>query len=258
MKYHPDIDPDSPPDKFLEIKEAYFNLSLNKPEIKGTYTSGEKVFSRKYNRWFSKEEFDELLKKGAKLKQKKEESEKEEAIREFEELKQSWVYKWFPYVAVFGVVFSTLLLLDFHLNTANKSVKFIGKNKISVFDNGLMITSNPLFTLSEIITEDENDVRHVASVTGSYDGAFHQNSEIELMQTPIFKIDVGYKTNGMSLLDINKKKSFHYPLAIFSIFLISMTLLFKNPTPFYYVVLNTAVIAIPILSIIFIIGTFSG
>ena len=124
MQYHPDINPDSPPEKFLEIKEAYFNLTLNKPEIKDTYTSGEKVFSRKYNRWFTKKEFDELLKKGEQIRQKKEESEKEEALREFDELKQSWVYEAFPYVAIFGAIFSVFLMLDFYMNNSLKPVDY--------------------------------------------------------------------------------------------------------------------------------------
>ena len=258
MKYHPDINPNSPPEKFLEIKEAYFNLTLNKPEAKDTYTSGEKVFSRKYNRWFSKEEFDELLKKGERIKQKKEESEKDEALREFDELKQSWVYKSFPYVAIFGIVFSVVLMLDFHMDHQLKPVNYLKTNRISLVEGMLVGTAQPQFIISEVVTEDENKRQYKISLRGEFGNLFYSNKNIQLMQTPIFKIDLGYKTNNILFFDGYKKKVFHYPLAIFSLLLIVLTFLFKNPTPFYYVLINTAVIGIPILSVIFILGSFSG
>ena len=258
MQYHPDINPDSPPEKFLEIKEAYFNLTLNKPEIKDTYTSGEKVFSRKYNRWFTKKEFDELLKKGEKIRQKKEESEKEEALREFDELKQSWVYEAFPYVAIFGAIFSVFLMLDFYMNNSLKPVDYLKTNRISLVEGMLVGSAQPEYIISEIVTEDQNKKKHKVSLRGEYGNAFYGSNNIKLMQTPIFKIDLGYQLNDILFYDGYKKKVFHFPLAVFSILLIVLTFLFKNPTPFYYVLINTAVIGIPILSMIFILGSFSG
>lgn len=258
MQYHPDINPDSPPEKFLEIKEAYFNLTLNKPEIKDTYTSGEKVFSRKYNRWFTKKEFDELLKKGEKIRQKKEESEKEEALREFDELKQSWVYEAFPYVAIFGAIFSVFLMLDFYMNNSLKSVDYLKTNRISLVEGMLVGSAQPEYIISEIVTEDQNKKQYKVSLRGEYGNAFYGSNNIKLMQTPIFKIDLGYQLNDVLFYDGYKKKVFHFPLAVFSILLIVLTFLFKNPTPFYYVLINTAVIGIPILSMIFILGSFSG
>ena len=258
MQYHPDINPDSPPEKFLEIKEAYFNLTLNKPEIKDTYTSGEKIFSRKYNRWFTKEEFDELLKKGEKIRQKKEESEKEEALREFDELKQSWVYEAFPYVAIFGAIFSVFLMLDFYMNNSLKSVDYLKTNRISLVEGMLVGSAQPEYIISEIVTEDQNKKQYKVSLRGEYGNAFYGSNNIKLMQTPIFKIDLGYQLNDVLFYDGYKKKVFHFPLAVFSILLIVLTFLFKNPTPFYYVLINTAVIGIPILSMIFILGSFSG
>tara|TARA_B110000879_G_scaffold63103_1_gene88708 strand:- start:11822 stop:12679 length:858 start_codon:yes stop_codon:yes gene_type:complete len=258
MQYHPDINPDSPPEKFLEIKEAYFNLTLNKPEIKDTYTSGEKVFSRKYNRWFTKKEFDELLKKGEKIRQKKEESEKEEALREFDELKQSWVYEAFPYVAIFGAIFSVFLMLDFYMNNSLKPVDYLKTNRISLVEGMLVGSAQPEYIISEIVTEDQNKKKYKVSLRGEYGNAFYGSNNIKLMQTPIFKIDLGYQLNDVLFYDGYKKKVFHFPLAFFSILLIVLTFLFKNPTPFYYVLINTAVIGIPILSMIFILGSFSG
>jgi hypothetical protein len=258
MKYHPDINPDSPPEKFLEIKEAYFKLTVNKPETKDTYTSGERVFSRKYNRWFTKEEFDELLKKGEKIRHKKEESEKEEALREFDELKQSWVYKAFPYVAVFGAIFSIFLILDFYMNHSLKPVSYQKTNRISLVEGILAGTAQPQFIISEVVTKDIDKREHKVSLRGEYGNLFYSSNKIELMQTPIFKIDLGYKLNDILFYDGYKKKAFHFPLAIFSILLIALTLLFKNPTPFYYVLINTVVIGVPILSMIFILGSFSG
>lgn len=258
MQYHPDINPDSPPEKFLEIKEAYFNLTLNKPEIKDTYTSGEKVFSRKYNRWFTKKEFDELLKKGEKIRQKKEESEKEEALREFDELKQSWVYEAFPYVAIFGAIFSVFLMLDFYMNNSLKPVDYLKTNRISLVEGMLVGSAQPEYIISEIVTEDQNKKQYKVSLRGEYGNAFYGSNNIKLMQTPIFKIDLGYQLNDVLFYDGYKKKVFHFPLAVFSILLIVLTFLFKNPTPFYYVLINTAVIGIPILSMIFILGSFSG
>ena len=258
MQYHPDINPDSPPEKFLEIKEAYFNLTLNKPEIKDTYTSGEKVFSRKYNRWFTKKEFDELLKKGEKIRQKKEESEKEEALREFDELKKSWVYEAFPYVAIFGAIFSVFLMLDFYMNNSLKPVDYLKTNRISLVEGMLVGSAQPEYIISEIVTEDQNKKQYKVSLRGEYGNAFYGSNNIKLMQTPIFKIDLGYQLNDVLFYDGYKKKVFHFPLAVFSILLIVLTFLFKNPTPFYYVLINTAVIGIPILSMIFILGSFSG
>lgn len=258
MKYHPDINPDSPPEKFLEIKDAYFNLTINKPETKDThtYSQGEKVFSRKYNRWFTKEEFDELLKKGAKIKQKKEESEKDEALREFNELKKSWVYKAFPYVSIFGVIFSIILMLDYYMKPNIKSVTYIDTNRISLVEGMLVGLAQPQFIISEVITEDINNNRHTISLRGEYGNLFYSNTNIKLLQTPIFKTDLGYELGDIIFYDGYKKKVFHFPLAVFSILLILLTLLFKNPTPFYYVLINTAVIGIPILSVMFIISSF--
>lgn len=258
MQYHPDINPDSPPEKFLEIKEAYFELTLNKPETQDTYISGEKVFSRKYNRWFTKKEFDKLLKKGEKIRQKKKESEKEEALREFIELKQSWVYKAFPYVAIFGAVFSVFLMLDFYMNPSLKPVNYINTNRVSLIEGILAETAQPQFIISEVITEDRDKNMHKVSLRGEYGNLFYGSNTIELMQTRIFKIDLGYKLGDILFYDGYKKKVFHFPLTFFSIVLIILTLLFKNPTPLYYVLIHTGVIGIPILSMIFILGSFSG
>ncbi len=258
MKYHPDINPDSPPEKFLEIKEAYFNLTLNKPETKDSYSTEDKVFSRRYNRWFSKDEFDELLKKGAKLRQKKEETEKEEALREFEELKQSWVYKAFPFVAIFGLIFIIFLMMDYYMKHSLKHVNYEETNRISLIEGTIAGRTPPGYFISEIITSDENNKIHKVQLRGDYGHLFFNNDNIKLMQTPVFKIDLGYTTNNVFYFDGNKKKAFHFPLTVFTILLISLTLFFKNPTPFYYALLNTAVIGIPLLSIIFILFSFSG
>ena len=75
---------------------------------------------------------DELKKQTAEYRKKKEETEEMEAIRDFENLQKSWVYKSFPFVAVFGIAFSLLLFLDFHLTphfefVAGECVKGISK-----------------------------------------------------------------------------------------------------------------------------------
>ncbi|MEN8928476.1 MAG: J domain-containing protein [Flavobacteriales bacterium] len=258
MKYHPDMNPDLPPEKFLEIKEAYHQLTLQKPTHNSSTSKQEKVFSRKHNRWFDENELDELLKKSADLKKKKAQSEKEAALRDFEELKSSWVYKAFPFVAGFGFLFAIVLLLDFHLTPNKLPVNFIAKNKISIFDNGLVIASGSNFTLSEVITEDKSGHRHTATLPGAYENMFYEGGEIEIVQTAIFGIDLGYRTQNTTFRDTNKKRAFHYPLAFFCIMIVILTIVFKNPTPFYYVSINTAVLGIPALSAIFIISSFLG
>ena len=259
MRYHPDINPDVEPEKFHEIQEAYNALILYKPESNDSYTSSEgKVFSRRYNRWFSKEEFDELLKQGEKYRKKKEEDEKFQAERDFEELKQSWVYKSFPYIAVFGLLFSVLLFMDFYMKPATLNVAYKGTKRISLIDGMLVGFANPELIISEIITEDERGIEHTASFHGEISNVFYENEKIMLLSTPIFNIDLGYKVMDGIYLDLNKKKAFHYPLAFFCIIISGLTFFFKNPTPFYYAVLNTAVFGIPILCVIFILASASS
>ncbi len=259
MRYHPDINPDVDAKKFHEIQEAYHALITHLPEQKDSYTSTEgKIFSRRHNRWFSKEEFDELLKQGEKYRKKKEEDEKMEAIRDFENLKQSWVYKSFPYIAVFGVIFSILLFSDFYIKPTYSQVDYIKTKRVSLIDGSLVGIAQPEFIISEIITVDNKNIEHSAALKGEMGNIFYENPHIELMQTPIFNIDLGYRIIDVSYFDLNKKKAFHFPLAFFCLIISALTIFFKNPTPFYYTVLNTAVFGIPILCIIFILASASA
>ena len=70
--------------------------------------------------------------------------------------------------------------------------------------------------------------------------------------------DLGYKIIDLYFFDSYKKKAFHFPLAFFCLIISALTIFFKNPTPFYYTVLNTAVFGIPILCIIFILASASA
>lgn len=259
MRYHPDINPDEKPERFLEIQEAYNALIVYKPEAKDSYTSSEgKVFSRRHNRWFTKEEFDDLLKQGEKFRKKKEQDEKLQAIRDFEELKQSWVYKSFPYIAVFGFIFSVLLFADFYTKPTQTKVSYVGTKRISLIDGMLVGFANPDLIISEINTIDERGIKHSASFNGEISNVFYEKENIQLLSTPIFNIDLGYKVMDVTYLDLNKKKAFHFPLAFFCIIISALAFFFKNPTPFYYTVLNTAVFGIPILCAIFILASASS
>ena len=147
-------------------------------------------------------------------------------------------------------------MLDYYMKPNIKSVTYIDTNRISLVEGMLVGLAQPQFIISEVITEDINNNRHTISLRGEYGNLFYSNTNIKLLQTPIFKTDLGYELGDIIFYDGYKKKVFHFPLAVFSILLILLTLLFKNPTPFYYVLINTAVIGIPILSVMFIISSF--
>lgn len=256
LKYHPDVNPKASPEKFHEIKEAYYSLTLEKvEETSDSYTSSEgKVFSRRHNRWFTKEEFDSLRKQGEIYRKKKEEQEKNEAQKDFENLQRSWVYKSFPYVSVLGIIFSVILMFDYHSKPSLIPVQYQKTNRISLIEGMLVGLAQPDFIISEIITVDQWGKTHSASFRGEVANVFYENEKIQLLQTSIFKVDLGYKVQSNSFYDLNKKRAFHYPLAVFCLALVSLSLLFKGATPFYYAVLNTCVIGIPILCAAFVIG----
>ena len=260
LKYHPDTANSDSGEKFLEIKDAYQILtSDDSVKQTSTYTTSEdKVFSRKHNRWLSQEELDALKKQTAEYRKKKEETEEMEAIRDFENLQKSWVYKSFPFVAVFGIAFSLLLFLDFHLTPHFEFVKYQETHRVSLIEGIVVGTAQPGYILSEIITQDKKGVSHTASLLGEFAGYFYSSDQIELMSTRLFGIDLGYRVDDIYFHDVNKKRAFHYPIALFCLVIICLTLLFKNPTPFYYVVLNTSVFGIPFLSAIFMLGAVSG
>ena len=252
LKYHPDINPDGTPEQFHKIQDAYNELILVKPTQNDSYTEKDKVFSRRHNRWFSKEEFDDLVKQAENYRKTREETEKHQAQKDFKELKESWIYKAFPFVAAFGVLFSILLLFDYHFKPALQQVNYLKTKKMAIIDGLVIGYINPNFIRSEIITTDKNQKEHTATFKGEYANSLLFNGNaIELMQTPIFGIDLGYKVNNIMLYDINKKRAFHYPLTLFCLAIIFFNLFFKAATPFYYVVLNTAVFGIPILCAFF-------
>lgn len=261
LTYHPDVNSDDSSEKFHEIKEAYQLLMANQGDwstAENTTNEG-KIFSRRHNRWISKEELEDLRRQSELYRKKREEDEKLEALRDFEELKHSWVYKSFPYLAVFGVVFACLLLTDFYSSPLTQPVSYHSTKRISLVEGMLVGFAQPEFIISEIYTKDERNVLHNASYLGEIANVFFENENIELLQSPIFKIDLGYKISDVSYMDtISQKKAFHYPLAVFMILIVGLTLFFRGPTPFYYAVLNSAVIGIPLLAVIFILATSAG
>ncbi|MEN8810461.1 MAG: DnaJ domain-containing protein, partial [Flavobacteriales bacterium] len=157
MKYHPDTTSYDSNEQFLKIKEAYQALTSETNQEQQTESSSNKnkVFSRRYNRWLTQEELDELKKQTAEYRKKKEEDEEMSAIRDFENLKNSWVYRSFPFVAVFGILFATLLFLDFHLTPQSEFVEYKETNRISLIEGIVVGTAQPGFILSEIVTIDK-------------------------------------------------------------------------------------------------------
>ena len=257
LKYHPDVNSDSSDRIFLEIKDAYQNLTIHKSQIpKDSYSSSEgKIFSRRHNRWFTKEEFMAMQNQGEIYRKKKENNEKLEAQRDFENLKKSWIYKLFPYVSGLGILFSILLLLDFYLPANTYPVQYESTKRVSLVEGMLVGFSNPNLIISEIITIDKNNLTHSSSYLGEIANVFYENEKIEVLQSSIFGLDLGYKVADNTYLDkISKRRAFHFPISIFCIVLISLTIIFKGPTPFYYAVLNSSVLGIPILFVVFIIG----
>lgn len=257
LQYHPDVNTDAPAEKFHEIKEAYQALTSGKTEGNNIkYTSNEgKIFSRRHNRWLTKEELDDLRKQSERYRQKKENDEKLEAQRDFEDLKKSKVYKAFPYIAVSGILFAFLLMADFYLKPVVTPVQYHSTKRISLIEGMLVGFAQPEFIISEIYTIDKRNIKHNASFIGEVANLFYENQHIELLQSPVFKIDLGYKIFDNYLIDtISKKKAFHYPLAVFIFIICGLTIFFKGPTPFYYAALNSAVIGVPLLSILFILA----
>lgn len=257
LQYHPDTNKKDTSDQFIEIKEAYHALLNQDNKTFGAVQSKqfEKIFSRKHNRWMTREELSQLKKQTKEYRKKKEEQEELEAIRDFENLKKSWVYKTFPFIAILGMLFSITLFLDFHLTPQFNSVKYLETHRISLVEGMLVGTAQPGFILSEIITKDINGKKHTASVQGELAGYFYTSNHIEVVSTRIFDIDLGYRIDDIFFMDINKKRAFHYPIGVFCLVIVVLSLLFKNPTPFYYTVLNTAVFGIPILIFLFLTGS---
>lgn len=256
LRHHPDTNEKDTSDKFIEIKEAYQVLINQESNAAASYSSQkEKVFSRRHNRWMTREELSQLKKQTTEYRKKKEEQEEMEALRDFENLKKSWVYKAFPVVAIFGLLFSILLFLDFHLNPQHNSVEYLETKRISLVEGMLVGTAQPGYILSEIITKDKNGKEHTAFVQGELAGYFYTSDHIEVVSTFIFDIDLGYQIEDLYFRDINQKRAFHYPIGLFCIILVVLTVAFKNPTPFYYAVLNTAVIGIPLLALLFVTGS---
>lgn len=258
MQYHPDTNSDESSEQFLEIKEAYQILSSDTNYTQNTTSSPSQktVFSRRHNRWMTQEELDELKKQTAEYRKKKEREEELAAQRDFENLQNSWVYKSFPFVALFGLLFSVCLLLDFHLKPSYETVEYKETHRISLVEGIVVGTAQPGFILSEIVTTDKNGKDHIAAVQGELAGLFYVSDKIEVMSTALFGIDLGYRVKDLYFHDINKKRAFHYPIAFFCLLIIGFTLFFKNPTPFYYVVLNSSVFGIPFLSILFLLGAW--
>ncbi len=256
MKYHPDTTSYDSNEQFLAVKEAYQVLTShsNYQQREKVKPAHNKVFSRKYNRWHSQDELADLKKQTTEYRRKKEKEEEMSILRDFENLKNSWVYKSFPIVALFGIVFAILLFLDFHLTPKSEFVDYKETHRISLVEGIVVGTAQPGFILSEIITTDVRGTEHMASIQGELAGYFYTSDNIELVSTPIFGIDLGYRIDAIFFRDINKKRAFHYPIALFCLLLVLLTVFFKNPTPFYYVVLNTAVFGIPFLSSVFTLG----
>ena len=260
LQYHPDVNSDASAEKFHEIKEAYQALTSAKTDNNSEkYTSNEgKIFSRRHNRWLTQEELDDLKKQSERYRKKKETDEKLEAQRDFEDLKTSKVYKAFPYIAVAGILFAFLLMADFYMNPVKTPVQYHSIKRISLIEGMLVGFAQPEFIISEIYTIDERNIKHNASYIGEVANIFYENQHIELLQSPIFKIDLGYKIFDNYFIDtVSKKKAFHYPLGVFILIICGLTILFKGPTPFYYAALNSAVIGVPILSIVFILFSFA-
>jgi curved DNA-binding protein CbpA len=238
---HPDANPNDKGAhlKFIELCEAYDAL-LNGKEPQDPIFTG-----RKYNRKFTKEEFEEHLKKAKEFAKRKAVQEEEQLKIDYQNLLKSFTYKASHYVAIISIFMGSLLILDYSI-TYNESKALVIKRKVS----------NPIYLTVEHL---EADKTTDLSVPIQFNYAF-LGEVITLRTSRIFnevvEVSGARREDGVvrTFSNRNTVYSAFYALMLILFFPI-VTYAVKGPNPAFYFFLhiNTYVPAITVTVISFLI-----
>ena len=253
MQFHPDIN-NKEADKFHEIKDAYEFLLQNKGTI---FTDNEqikredgKVFVRKYNKWVSQEEYDNLQKTAEDYRKQKQEFEEKRADFEYQELQKSYVFRAFKYVAIIGIIFTLLLLIDKYAQQVSSEVELTNFKSELHIENYQHIFETTLFYKTK-----NNTVSHLTFL-GKNRTVFQKGIQMEVFKTPIFRLKTKIRIAPLEFYNIRKIKTFHIPLVFVFLIFISLTFILKGARAVYYLVLNSTVFGIPILIFLFLVFAY--
>lgn len=264
IKYHPDTNPGNEV-KFLEISEAYQVLTgKKKPTYKKQASASsnynhqeEKVFVRKYNRWFTQSEYENLIKTTREYQRQKIKDEREENAREFEELLNSKTYKRFKLSAILGIVFSVSLLIDYYAKPILK------EGKISNIEVVTLHKEDPYRGIVYELQESYITINHkfnkqsVVLINSNTENLLQEGKPIRLIKSAVFGLNLGIKNDYLTFdTDKRKAKGFKWFLVIFCCFLVILTPILKAPTPLYYMMLHLSTYGIPIVTLSFMLYVF--
>lgn len=262
LKFHPDTNPGNEV-KFLEIAEAYQVLTGKKqPSTTSSNTTNftpqeEKIFVRKYNRWFTQTEYENLIKTAQDYQKQKIRDEKEENEREFRELLNSKTYKRFKYSAILGAILSVLLLIDYFAKPILKP------GLITDIDVATLYKEDPYKGMTYQIKESYITVLHKdkSSTVVRLDADVHEFLKLgisaSVIKSPIFKLNLGVKDEYLTYSTERKRyRGFYWFIILFCVLSAVLTPIAKAPTPLYYMLLHLSTYGIPIVVTAFMLYVF--
>ena len=243
LKFHPDTS-NKDASKFHQIKEAYEFLLQNqnyKEKVNSPIKrEDDKIFVRKYNKWVTEEEYQDIINSAEKYRKKKQYTESNRAKFEFEQFKKSKTYHAFKYISILGIIFATLLLIDNFKNAKSYDAII---SKVSI-DIGYY---HPVTVIQYKI---DNTVS-TFSYYGRKKNFLEKGVPIKVYKSSIFKFDKQIITNDYIFFNKNKSNDFHLPIAFFFLIFIFIGITQKSAKPIYYFAVNTVVYGIPVLVAIF-------
>lgn len=252
LTYHPDVNPNNE-DLFKQILEAYqFLINDINQETLAVKESEEKVFVRKYNKWFTKSEVEEMNRLSKIYVQNKAKHEKEQKFKEYNELLNSKTYKWFNYVIVLAIILSSILTLDYYLPLKKES--WI----VSDIELHTRIEEDPFTNISiQIIHSEVSCTNNKGKKTFIYfehdlSSLIKIDEPILILKSQIFNVKTGMQSHIFEFKTVwFDFRLINIILSIIYILLVFFASISKGPTPLYYILLNLSVWGIPISFIIF-------
>lgn len=247
LKYHPDINP-AFEDKFKEILEAYQILTNQiAPTSDKKQQSSEKIFVRRYNKWFTQAELDELQKKQASRFKNTKNSEAIERQKDYEELLKSRAYKSFKLIAVIGLLFASLMLIDYYGSLVAYKGKVTDINVTKKIEEDPFARNVREIVTSRITYQYGNKTKLIRSL-GDVTDRLKINTPVLIYQSRVFSVPIQIESEGV-LTFYNKWNNFrniNIILALAYILAIVFTYKSKGPTPFYYLLIYLCFYGIPI------------
>jgi hypothetical protein len=252
LKFHPDTNSGNEV-KFLEIAEAYQVLIGKKKPSPLNFNptnneEDEKIFVRRYNKWMTKTEYQNLVKVTQDHHKQKIREEKEENEKEFDELKKSKTYKRFKYSAILGVVFSVLLMVDYYVNPTLKQgvithIETVTINKEDPY-RGVTYQINE----SYITVNHNNNSTSLIRLNTNVNDFLKEGKNVEVIRSYVFNLNMGIKDEFLTYSTERRRfKGFHWFLVLFCSILIVITPIVEAPTPVYYMMLHLSTYGIPII-----------